>query len=51
MKEIIKATSGGKLYIETKDFFNQPKVQEIVKKGIKLANKLKLEDVRSIKKY
>ena len=31
MKNIVKSTKEGKLYIETKDFFSQPKIQQTIK--------------------
>lgn len=31
LKSIINANSNGKLYIESSDFFNQPKIQQVLK--------------------
>lgn len=36
MKNIHKATSQGKLYIETKDFFSTEKVKTQIRKGLRL---------------
>lgn len=48
-KSIIKVTSEGRVYIEIKDFLNQPKVQDTIRKGIEFAKRNKLRDFRDIK--